>query len=237
MNSRKRGSFQYSSYRRFNFTIAHELAHIFLEHLLIPRRLKSKYDLDYEDLEADEFAGRLLVPEQLLLRSNFISREAVAKEFLVSHQALYKRVNNLKRLDLFRSAPVETCKNCGNSDISPIAEFCIICGTELTSNNVKGVKQIEYSIPIKLDHNSRIIMCPLCTNEEMSSEANFCRICGTNLYNECDGNNCETNCFHKNPPNARFCEVCGKQTVYFKKNLLLAWQEERSKYIIKSTYS
>ena len=158
-----------------------------------------------------------------------------ATEFLVSEQALFKRVNNLKRLDLFRSVPVATCKKCGNSDISPIAEFCIICGIELTYTNIKGIKQIEYTIPMELDHNSRIIICPICNNEEMSLEANYCRICGTNLYNECDGNKYETNCYHKNPSNARYCEICGKQTVYYSRNLLLAWQEERSEYIVKST--
>lgn len=236
LNSRKKGSFQYSSYRRFNFTIAHELAHIFLGHLLIHRRLKSKEQLDYEDLEADEFAGRLLVPERLLLKSNFVSHEAVATEFLVSKQALYKRVNNLKRLDLFHSIPIATCKNCGNSEISPIAEFCIICGTEITSANTKGVKQIEYAVPVELDLNSRIVICPICNNEEMSPDANYCRICGTNLFNECNGNKYETNCYHKNPSNARYCEVCGKQTVYFQSNLLLTWQEERSEYIVKSTH-
>ncbi|MDJ0304748.1 ImmA/IrrE family metallo-endopeptidase [Dehalobacter sp.] len=236
LNTRKRGSFRYSSYRRFNFTIAHEIAHIILGHLLIPRRLKSKKHLDHDDLEADEFAGRLLVPERLLIKSNFISREAVAAEFLVSDQALFKRVNNLKRLDLFSSIPVATCKQCGNTDISPIAEFCIICGNELTSSNVKGVKQIEYTVPMELDHNSRIIICPICKNEEMSTTASFCRICGTSLFNECNGDKYQTNCYHKNPSNARYCEICGKQTIYSKENFLLSWQEERSEYIVNSTH-
>ena len=97
--------FTVSKTRRINFTLAHELGHIALEHLSISKSLKSRHQQEIEELEADEFAGRLLMPETELLNCNYTSVDAVAEHFLVSKQALWKRLNNLKRLDLLSSAP------------------------------------------------------------------------------------------------------------------------------------
>ena len=227
INSNKNGSFKYSRNRRCNFTFAHELAHIFLGHLLISRKLKSKARLNYEDLEADEFAGRLLMPEKLLLKSNFLSRQAVSIEFLVSDQALFKRLNNLKRLDLFNSMPIATCKHCGNSDISKGAEFCIICGAKLTSSTLQGVKKIKYS---------ELTICPVCESEIAGVASGNCKTCGTPLFNICCSNGFLSNCNHNNPSNARFCEVCGNPTIYWKRKLLLHWKEEKSNYIRELTH-
>ena len=46
-----------------------------------------------DDLEADEFAARLLMPERLILKSQFSSYQELSKEFLVSDQACYKRLS------------------------------------------------------------------------------------------------------------------------------------------------
>lgn len=230
INSSKKGS------RRCNFTIAHELAHIFLGHLLISKKLKSKAHLRYEDLEADEFAGRLLMPEKLLLKSNFLSQEAVSTEFLVSGQALFKRLNNLKRLDLFNSMPIATCKHCGNSDISPSAKFCIICGVELTSSTLKGIKKIKYSKITKKYGNDGLAICPVCKNKIASDATTNCKICSTPLLNRCCNNDFFSSCNHKNPTNARFCKICDNHTIFWKRKLLLHWEEEKSNYIEALTH-
>lgn len=73
----------------------------------------------------------------------------------------------------------------------------------------------------------RVNICPVCGNEEFREEATFCKICGTNLYNECEGipdqdmygETIYINT-HRNPSNARYCEICGKPT-YFLKNRIL----------------
>lgn len=230
VNSKKKGTFRYSHNRRCNFTIAHELGHIFLEHLLIPRRLKTKIHEEYENLEADEFAGRLLMPENLILRTNFISAEIVSYEFLVSRQALFKRVNNLKRLDLYKIPTIMTCKRCGNTNISLMAEYCNICGAEVNSTSIRGVKRILYN-PVESDVDCRILTCPVCRNNEMSGDARHCRICGTPLHNECNSEKKHYNCYHINEANARYCEMCGHRTLFYDRGFLTDWKIEKQQYV------
>ena len=79
-----------SSWRRCNFSLAHELGHVFCGHLDVPKNMKSAEKKKTEDLEADEFAARLLMPERLILKSQFSSYEELSKEFLVSDQACFK---------------------------------------------------------------------------------------------------------------------------------------------------
>ena len=221
---------RYSSWRRVNFTLAHELGHIFLGHLEIPRSMKNKEQESRENDEADEFAGRLLMPEKLLLHSHFSSHGSMSAAYLVSDQALYKRLNNLKRLDLFKSSFRPTCPVCGNDRISPIAEYCEICGAFLPAEGRNGVRTIEYTQAMTAE-DGRVLFCPVCGNEEFSTGARFCRICGTPAYNFCGNTDVFVDCYHINSPNARFCELCGRQTVYSAKNLLQDWKEERNEYI------
>ena len=137
-----------SSWRRCNFSLAHELGHVFCGHLDVPKNMKSAEKKKTEDLEADEFAARLLMPERLILKSQFSSYEELSKEFLVSDQACFKRLNNLKRLDLCRIPAHATCPQCGSRHIgkpTPLtrvtAAVCPECGqaaitasgTEVTS--------------------------------------------------------------------------------------------------------
>jgi uncharacterized OB-fold protein len=133
-----------------------------------------------EDLEADEFAARLLMPERLILKSQFSSYQELSKEFLVSDQACYKRLNNLKRLDLCRIPARDTCPQCGNSQISPVAEYCEICGEYLPAGGKQGVRIVEYTRTMADRHN-RVIFCPVCGNEEFGDGAKFCKKCGAPL--------------------------------------------------------
>lgn len=96
--------FQFSNHRRLNFTLAHELGHIILGHNDIPSALKSEEEKKLENLEADEFAGRLLIPEKLIVNCHLVSLAETAKYFMVSKTALWTRLNNMKRLDLLNSS-------------------------------------------------------------------------------------------------------------------------------------
>ena len=220
-----------SSWRRCNFTLAHELAHIFCGHLAIPEDFKTKEERDLEDMEADEFAGRLLMPEEMILKSQFRSRSELAREFLVSEAAVFIRLNNLKRLDLFQTPRQDICPVCGNDRISPVADYCGICGARLSRTGKEGVRVVEYTRAVT-DKNNRMLFCPVCGNEEFSDGAQYCRICGTPAYNWCASDDDFLRCRHVNDSNARYCELCGSPTVYLRKRLLSPnWLEERNAYI------
>ncbi|MBO5571073.1 MAG: hypothetical protein J6A79_19425 [Clostridia bacterium] len=89
-----------------------------------------------------------------------------------------------------------------------------------------------YNDGFEMDENFRVKECPKCGNEEFSDEAGFCRICGTALFNACAGEdiydyNGDFNHHedHKNPGNARFCEICGKPTFFFSEKFLKPFTE------------
>lgn len=217
----RRYPFRFSSDRRLNFTLAHEFGHIFLDHLTIPKELKSSLQQQIEEEEANEFAGRLLMPERLILTSNFVSQQTVAKYFNVSDQALWKRLNHLKRLDLLKAPVVNVCENCGNNQISPAAEFCHICGEWIVEKK-KGVLTVFYNDGYELNENGKALQCPICENEEMRESGQFCRICGNFLVNSC------TFCDTIAAGNSRFCELCGAETTFFKKKYLSDWQKAKA---------
>jgi ribosomal protein L37E len=218
--------FEYSRDRRLNFTIAHEIGHIVLEHLLIPRSLKTGIELFIEEHEANEFAGRLLMPEKMLCSCNYYSIDSVAQYFIVSRSALWKRLNNMKRLDLLNSRKIQACSRCGNTRFSVFAGFCGICGQPI-GNKLSGIRRVYYPEVYPMDQCKRVTSCPRCNNDLRRNVYDKCSICGTHIFNFCssffDGNVDE--CSYANPGNCRFCEMCGRPTYFFEKGLLKPWQE------------
>ena len=95
-----------------------------------------------------------------------------------------------------------------------------------------------YNDGVKMDDNMRVTFCPKCNNEQFSSDVQFCRICGFLVYNWCEGEatydtygNYEETIKHKNPGNARFCETCGKPTVFLQERVLLPYDEIQEEYV------
>jgi Zn-dependent peptidase ImmA (M78 family) len=218
--------FETSSDRRLNFTLAHEIGHIMLDHLKVPRELKSKKELSVEENEADEFAGRLLLPDFMLLNCNYTSLDSVAQFFMVSKTALWMRLNNMKRLDLLRSRRADSCGNCGNVSFTAFSAFCAICGQPVR-NGFKGIRRIFYPKEIKTDRYKRVVSCPLCHSSKIDASGERCGICGTYIFNYCTSyfENGRGDCSNANSGNARFCESCGRPTYYYQKGLLRQWQE------------
>ncbi len=227
--NRIRYPFQTSSDRRFNFTLAHEIGHIVLEHLLIPVDLKTKADIDHEEKEADEFAGRFLMPEHLIYSCNFYSLAMIAKSFNVSKTALWMRLNNMKRLDLINSKVIRSCNKCGNTDFSMFSEYCGICGNPLNKATLKGIRKIYYPQEIEMDQFKRALTCSLCKKDLTHISGDKCSSCGTYIFNLCSDftNN---GCINANPGNSRYCEICGKPTYYFNKGLIRPWQDVAIEY-------
>ena len=191
-----------SAWRRCNFTVAHELGHIFLGHLAIPDGCKPKSFIDREDAEADEFASRLLMPEELILSASFPSRSEMAAAFLVSEQACFHRLNNLRRLDRL-SQPPAVCPECGNRKISPCASWCRMCGASL-GRVIPEKIAVMMCLPLPP-------RCPVCGSEAGSPE-DECADCGYPRNNPCLAEYDQPR--HLNPPDARFCEICGADTLY-----------------------
>lgn len=209
--------------RRCNFTLAHELGHIFCGHLAIPFEAKSPEERLRDDLEADEFAGCLLMPAGLVSACRPKDRAALAASFLVSEQAAARRLQNLGSPEIFRLFPGYTCPRCGFVS-APGAAFCAACGME--NGPAAGILPIPYPA-VPAGETGRVMICPACRNEEFSENARFCRICGTPACNTCADESCGRAC----SPGARFCAACGSETVYARRGLLPGWKEVREAYI------
>ena len=118
------------------------------------------------------------MPAEMILKSRFSSPAALAEAFLVSERACYMRLNNLKRLDLYRAPARAVCPRCGYGEVSPAAKYCAVCGLHLAAGGANGVRVVEYTRPLA-DPRGRVLFCLRCGNEEFSQEAAYCRICGT----------------------------------------------------------
>ncbi len=208
--------------RRCNFTLAHELGHIFCGHLAIPYAAKSPEERLRDDLEADEFAGRLLMPAGLVRACRPRNLAALAEAFLVSEQAAARRLENLGNPDIFTPVRGNICPRCGMLS-APGAVYCAACGRK--AGPPAGVLPVPYPAPPS-DETGRVTRCPLCRNTEFSESARFCRVCGTPLFNTC-AEGCGRACH----PGARFCAYCGNETVYARRGLLPGWKDVREAYI------
>jgi Zn-dependent peptidase ImmA (M78 family) len=225
--SKVRYPFETSADRRLNFTLAHEIGHMMLDHLKVPRDLKSSIEIEMEENEANEFAGRLLMPDYMLYTCNYYSLDAVAQYFIVSKTALWMRLNNMKRLNLLSSRRIRSCTCCGNTSFSAFAEYCGICGRPIRSG-LRGIRRILYPQEIILDILKRVLSCPVC-NSTITSTGDRCGRCGTYIFNYCSShseNNIADNCSFANMGNSRYCEMCGKETYYYWLGLLRPWDDD-----------
>lgn len=217
--------FENSRDRRLNFTLAHEIGHIVLRHQLLSNSVKTDLAKKIEEKEADEFAGRLLMPSKLIFTCNYYSIDSTAEYFNVSKTALWKRLNNMQRLDLLTSRKRPSCSQCGNTEFSSYAKYCSICGQPL-KGNTNGIRRSFYPKEISMDKFKRMIKCPICGADTTKVQGDKCK-CGTYIFNFCLSffDDSADGCSYANIGNARFCEICGKPTYYNKKGFLLPWQE------------
>jgi Zn-dependent peptidase ImmA (M78 family) len=215
--------YECSNHRRLNFTLAHELAHIALDHCLIEDHLKTEEQKALENLEADEFAGRFLLPEKLIFNCNYYSLSSAAEYFMVSRTALWKRLNSMKRLDVLNSRCIRTCERCGNTKFSILSEYCGICGQPI-KGKLKGIRQVYYPSTIQTDRFKRVIECPICKFKHFNADK--CARCGTYIFNYCSQYliSGEDDCSYANNSNSRFCEMCGKPTYFYNRRLLSSWE-------------
>jgi Zn-dependent peptidase ImmA (M78 family) len=81
-------------HKRLNFSLAHELGHIVLQHYK-PYSNTDNPNIDYIEAEADEFAGQFLVPDKQLLIRPFVE-SMLSDYFFVSTAVIQKRYFSLE---------------------------------------------------------------------------------------------------------------------------------------------
>lgn len=82
-----------------------------------------------------------------------------------------------------------------------------------------------YTDGAETDEEGMFTVCPRCGSTDRA-DAGLCPVCRTPRRNICMAvkNPLE---WHVNPPNARFCETCGAQTLLSFHKALLPWREAR----------
>jgi len=77
----------------------------------------------------------------------------------------------------------------------------------------------------------RVKECPRCHNTEFSEDAEYCKKCGLILVNYCEPVQIDTDINgtpmyakqHANPPDARYCEHCGRETLFYVNGVLKSY--------------
>ncbi len=190
---------RFSSARRCNFTLAHELGHIFCGHLSAPDSGKNPIEKMTEGLEADAFASRLLMPAEAL--GQFRSVQEAADALWVSESAVRRRIRETRLLPAVRACPC-----CGFSRIPPAARFCRMCGRDLQKNpGPPPDTKIRYFPPAPEE-------CPACGFRGPAAPGGLCLNCEMPKRNHCLPEYDQRQ--HWCPEDAQYCEVCGAETLY-----------------------
>lgn len=97
---------------RVRFTLAHELGHILLGHVLIDTPRGRTFDITKtsEETEADVFASRILAPACVLWGINAQTTEQIASVCNISHEAAMiraERMEILRKRNMFLTSPLE----------------------------------------------------------------------------------------------------------------------------------
>lgn len=166
--------FQTSRQRRSNFTLAHELGHILLGHTDLPDQLVNPQLRRRYEMQADEFAGCLLMPQWLLLGCQMQDTAQVAAFFQVSEAALWQRLNNLGRLDLLQASQRRRpcCSVCGNLRFNLWqSRYCAVCANPV-SQTADGVLPMHYDAHGQAQANA----CSQCARV-LPGFARFCDQC------------------------------------------------------------
>ena len=188
-----------SAWRRNNFTMAHELGHIFCGHVTTPNAVKTPAVTEMEDAEADAFAAGLLMPEEAL--GHFCGVKEAAEALLVSESAIRRRMRDTGILFAIR-----TCPECGFDRVPPAADWCRMCGKCLQDNPHPPAEQaVRYLPPLPEE-------CPVCGLKELSGPGGRCINCDNPKRNYCMPEYDQPP--HRCPDDALFCETCGAPTLY-----------------------
>ena len=236
---------------RKRFTLMHEVGHIYLNHLLdfditlLYRGSLSQEENQVLENEANAFARNVLVPTSVFEHLKDKNIKNISYHFGISPTAAQTRLD-LYQIDMNKNLYLKLdnrlehifhkfyykkhCPICNYHTISSTLKFCPICG----SDSIKWGEgdTMEYKT-YETDENGRLKKCIICNNESLVGP--YCHICGSPAENYCTDahsfyfNNQEEQCPNTAPlpANARFCPICGSESVFKQKNLLIDWKKEK----------
>ncbi len=215
---------------RINFTLAHEIGHIILNHhkdfevteILQDNFTKEEYKI--LENEANCFARNILAPAPLVKQMKLwnmlfdmpnyfgMSFKASTTRIAFFNNDLYSL--NDEQIDKFQKnyKMFKQCPKCTCGKLKTDYKYCPICGKELIKGD--GFTMKEYKgINIK-----ELGECPICENVDVQESHKFCKICGIPLINKCSV------CNHELDLSARYCTECGGASMFFVTGLLKNWQ-------------
>ena len=237
---------------RILFTLAHELGHIYLNHLLdfqiteIPKSSYSpnmkRYEYNILEKEANAFARNILVPIPLYYFLQSKDDFTLQKYFGISHDAAVVRKDLIdkdyacsKKLGLYKRfieiysnfKDKKACSHCLAALVQKKGAYCPICGSKNSLHWGDG-----NMIYPKLDtyENGKLMECPICNNEETDLEGAYCQICGKRLVNHCSNYDC-INSEDALPSNARYCPICGSNSTFYNSGFLNEWNYKEEGFL------
>ena len=216
---------------RINFTLAHEIGHIILNHhkdfegtdTLQNNLTKEEYKI--LENEANCFARNILAPAPLMKKLSLL--EVLGKTsdiFGISFSATTTRLKflnndlyylNESSIDYLKNTykRFKGCTKCACNNLSIESQYCPCCGKKSLIIGDGFKMKIYKGINIK-----ELGECPRCENGDIIAEDKFCKICGLQLINSC------IVCGKTLDISARFCRNCGTKSPYFSAGLLSDWQ-------------
>lgn len=244
---------------RIIWTIAHEIGHIVLKHLIqfeqteINKGLTEK-ETEILEKEADAFASEFLSPAPILISCNCVKKKAIVKlcglsdeaatyreEYLKNYkpeekfqqlnEEIFKQFYNfINNKEFYININHKICPICKNYILSPRERYCRICGNQMTSKSLN--KGIVYNDGPEISKRKNRIICYKCFKPHELQNGSICIYCGTTLINKCSNLACNKT----HVVSSRYCFECGSPNTFLLEGVINDWQHtqksiEKEKYI------
>jgi uncharacterized OB-fold protein len=224
---------------RIPYSIAHEIGHIVLNHLVDFEQTRLSRggltDAEYWVLEreAEIFAAELLMPLPILRALKVFKIEEIMAACKVSRTTAKIRSEEIRLSFKYDQLDDDSWMKQQFGLYLHKVPVCTNGADRLTvksrSLDLGAVNVAEEKLRyVTTDGRGRFTVCPTCGNTLFSDHASYCRMCGMYLYNNCTSVEEDRGwypCGKVNLGDARYCEYCGAPTRLTELGLLMTWEE------------